>query len=54
MRLRQPLYVQAVKLFVAGEIPHELMKARTMAACGWFGVEPLTDGLFFLSRENVE
>ena len=41
-------------LFVDGEMPRELMRERIVAACGWFGVAPPSDGLFFLSREDVE
>lgn len=41
-------------LFVDGEMPRDLMQERLRIACAWFGVKPPTDGLFFLSREDVE
>ena len=41
-------------LFVDGEMPRDLMQERLALACQWFDVEPPTDGLFFLSREDIE
>jgi AAA domain len=41
-------------LVVDGEMPAELIKARLAAAASWFGSdEPVPDGLFVLSREDV-
>jgi hypothetical protein len=41
-------------LFIDGEMPRDLMKERILMACAWFGVEPPDEGLYFLSREDVE
>ena len=41
-------------LFIDGEMPRDLMQERIAMACSWFGVDPPTHGLFFLSREDVE
>jgi hypothetical protein len=43
-------------LFIDGEMPRELMKERIAAGCAWFDLEDdlPTEGIFFLSREDVE
>ena len=41
-------------LFIDGEMPRDLMKERIAMACLWFGIEPPADGLWFLSREDLE
>jgi AAA domain len=42
-------------LYLDGEMPGELIKARLAAAASWFGLEnPIADGLFVLSREDVD
>lgn len=48
-------YREARVLIIDGEMPPELIKERMAAAASWFGVgEPISDGLFLLSREDVE
>ncbi len=41
-------------LFVDGEMPRDLMQERVAMAATWFDAEPPADGLYFLSREDVE
>jgi len=41
-------------LVLDGEMPRDLLKERIALACEWFEVEPPNDGLFILSREDVE
>jgi hypothetical protein len=42
-------------LYLDGEMPAELIKARLAAAASWFDLqEPIEDGLFILSREDAE
>ena len=41
-------------LFIDGEMPRDLMQERIALACQWFAIEPPSEGLFFLSSEDVE
>jgi hypothetical protein len=41
-------------LIVDGEMPLDLLQERIGLACRWFGIEPPKDGLFIVSREDVE
>lgn len=41
-------------LIVDGEMPRDLLQERIGLACKWFGIEPPNDGLFIVSREDVE
>jgi hypothetical protein len=41
-------------MFVDGEMPRELMKERIIDAFRQAGVEPVADGMFFVSREDFE
>lgn len=41
-------------LVLDGEMPRDLLQERIRLACEWFGTKPPNDGLFILSREDVE
>lgn len=41
-------------LVLDGEMPRDLLQERIRLACEWFDVTPPADGLFVLSREDVE
>jgi hypothetical protein len=41
-------------LVLDGEMPRDLLQERIALACAWFDLEPPKDGLFILSREDVE
>lgn len=41
-------------LVLDGEMPRDLLQERIRLACEWFGIEPPNDGLFILSREDVD
>jgi hypothetical protein len=41
-------------LVLDGEMPRDLLKERIGLACKWSGRPPALDGLFILSREDVE
>jgi hypothetical protein len=40
-------------LVIDGEMPRELMRSRIADAHRWFGIDPMIDGLFLLSLEDV-
>jgi hypothetical protein len=40
--------------YLDGEMPAELIKDRLALAASWFGSEPVADGFYLLSREDVE
>ena len=41
-------------LYIDGEMPQELMQERIADGAKWFGAEPPSDGLFFVSWEDFE
>lgn len=41
-------------LVVDGEMPRDLLQERIALACAWFDATSIEDGLFVLSREDVE
>ncbi len=45
---------EARVMFIDGEMPRELMKERIIDAFRQAGVEPVNDGMFFISREDFE